>query len=342
MDKDIIRKDRKKEHIEHFLKSTYQATTLFEDIYIEHNALPELNASKIDTKTNFLGKLVEYPIMINAITGGTEFSREINKELSEIAKKYQIPMALGSQTIALRDKDSYRSFEIVRETLGNEGVVMANLSGLASLEEAKYAIDIVDADGIQLHLNAAQELVMVEGDRDFQGVLKNIENIIANIGKPVIVKEVGFGISKNVAQRLYDVGVRYIDISGKGGSNFIEIEDRRNHEMDFSDIYSWGIPTVLSLIQCKDIGDDLNLISSGGIESSLDVLKSLIIGAHMVGVSGIILRKLLEDGYEAVDRYMENLLYKLKILMALTGSKKIEELKAVPYKTKGELRNISL
>lgn len=340
MEKDIIRKDRKKEHIEHYLKSTYRNYTLFEDIYIEHNSLPELNFAEIDTRTNFLGKVVEYPIMINAMTGGTEFSREINRELSKIAKKYNIPMAVGSQTIALKNKDSHKSFKIVRETIGNNGVIIANLSGYASVEEAKYAMDILDADGIQLHLNPAQELVMREGDRDFKGILENIANMITSVEKPVIVKEVGFGISRDVVQRLHKVGVRYVDISGKGGTNFIEIEDGRNDEMDFSDIYSWGIPTALSLLQCKDIGEDLKIISSGGIKTSLDILKSLILGAHMVGIGGMILRKLIEDGYEVADKYMEGLIYKLKVLMALTGSKNIEELKNTPYKIKGVLKDL--
>ncbi len=340
MEKDIIRKDRKKEHIEHYLKSTYRNYTLFEDIYIEHNSLPELNFAEIDTRTNFLGKVVEYPIMINAMTGGTEFSREINRELSKIAKKYNIPMAVGSQTIALKNKDSHKSFKIVRETIGNNGVIIANLSGYASVEEAKYAMDILDADGIQLHLNPAQELVMREGDRDFKGILENIANMITSVEKPVIVKEVGFGISRDVVQRLHKVGVRYVDISGKGGTNFIEIEDRRNDEIDFSDIYSWGIPTALSLLQCKDIGEDLKIISSGGIKTSLDILKSLILGAHMVGIGGMILRKLIEDGYEVADKYMEGLIYKLKVLMALTGSKNIEELKNTPYKIKGVLKDL--
>ena len=340
MIKDIIRKDRKKEHINNFLKSTYKNDTLFEDIYIDHNALPELNLDEIQTKTKFLGKAVEYPIMINAITGGTEFSQEINRGLSKIAKKYNIPIAVGSQTIALKDKEAQESFKIVRDTIGENGIVIANLNARASLEEVRLSIDLLDADGIQLHLNSTQELVMKEGDRDFKGILENIENILANIEKPIIIKEVGFGISKDVAQRLYNIGVRYIDISGRGGTNFIEIEDRRNGEIDFKDMYSWGIPTALSLIRCRSIGDDITLISSGGIKTSIDIVKSLCIGSDMVGISGEILRHLVEGGYHKADKYMKDLTYKLKILMLLTGSKNIEELKKTPYKTKGELKDL--
>lgn len=335
-----IRRDRKQQHIDEYLKSTYKNSTLFEDVFIEHNALPELNFQEIDTKVNFLGKYIDYPLMINAITGGTPFSREINRSLSKIAKTFNIPMAVGSQTIALRDKESHESFRIVREIMGEEGIVLSNLSAHASLEDVKIAMDIIEADGIQLHLNPAQELAMKEGDRDFKGLLKNIENIVNNIPKPVIVKEVGFGMSRDVAKRLHDIGVKYVDISGKGGTNFIEIEDRRNDEIDFADIYSWGIPTALSLIECRKVSNKLNIIASGGIQNSLDVVKALILGADIVAIGGAILRILLEDGYDKAYKYMRELVYKLKMLMLLTGSKDIEQLKKVSYRVKGQLKDL--
>ncbi|NLW41059.1 MAG: type 2 isopentenyl-diphosphate Delta-isomerase [Tissierellia bacterium] len=340
MREDGLRKDRKKEHIEYYLKSTYKSSTLFEDVFIEHNSLPELNLDEIDTTATFLGKKIQYPVLINAMTGGTDFSREINRSLSKLAKKYRIPMAVGSQTIALRDKGSHDSFKVVRKNMGSEGIVIANLSGHASLEDAKFAMDLLEADGIQIHLNPAQELVMKEGDRSFKGILKNIEDIVSNIEKPVIVKEVGFGISKAVAKKLYDIGIRYIDVSGKGGTNFIEIEARRQDEIDFTDIYSWGIPTALSLIQCREISKDLTLIASGGIRTSVDILKALVLGANLVGISGMILRVLVEGSYEEADKYLEGLCYKLKALMLLTGSKKIEELKKTPYRVKGDLKDL--
>lgn len=339
MTDDRLREDRKKQHIEQYLKTTFKSSTLFEDVYIEHNSLPELNIDEINTEIIFLGKSVEYPIMINAITGGTEFSQEINRSLSKIAKKHKIPIAVGSQTIALRNKESHDSFRIVRETVGN-GVVLSNLNATASLEDVKISMDLLDADGIQLHLNPAQELAMKEGDRSFKGIIDNIENIVNKIGKPVIVKEVGFGMSNNVAKRLFDVGVRYIDISGKGGTNFIEIEDRRDDEIDFRDMYSWGIPTALSLIQCRSVSNDLTIISSGGIRNSIDIVKSICLGAGLVGISGEILRELVQNGYEAANKYMRDLTYKLKVLMLLTGSKNIQELKSIPYKLTGELKDL--
>ena len=194
-----MRRVRKKEHIENYLKTSYKGDTLMGDVYLDHNSLPELDFEQIDTSTRFLGKRIEYPILINAMTGGSEFTQEINKDLAALARELKIPMAVGSQTIALEDDGARESFHIVREVIGPEGIVISNLSGLSTVDDAKRAIEMVDSDALQIHLNLAQELVMEEGDRDFRGVLKNIEAIVKAVDKPVIVKEVGFGISLDAA-----------------------------------------------------------------------------------------------------------------------------------------------
>ena len=164
-----MRKSRKKEHVENYLRTTFEGDTLFGDVYLEHNALPELNLSDIDTRMEFLGKTIDYPIIINAMTGGTEFAGEINRELSLLAKNFNIPMAVGSETIILCEDDACKdSFRIVRDNIGDEGVVIANLNGYASVEDAKIALDVINGDAIQIHLNVAQELAMDEGDRDLR------------------------------------------------------------------------------------------------------------------------------------------------------------------------------
>lgn len=336
-----MRKIRKKEHVENYLRTTYKGNTLFEDVFIEHNSLPNLDFNHIDTTTSFLGRIVDYPIIINAMTGGAEFSREINQDLALIAKEYNIPMAVGSQTIALCDDEECReSFTIVREIIGDEGIVIANLNAQSSIDEVNKALEMVKADAIQLHLNPAQEIVMLEGDRDFKGILENIETIVKTIDKPVIVKEVGFGISKEAASKLYNIGVRNVDISGFGGTNFIEIENIRYNSIDFSELYSWGIPTALSLIKCRELPEDLNIISSGGIRNSMDIVKSLILGGQMVGISGEILSYLLHGGYENAKDYMEATTHKMKIIMLLLGKKNIQELKTTEYKILGNLKDL--
>ncbi|MFA7412221.1 MAG: type 2 isopentenyl-diphosphate Delta-isomerase [Tissierellaceae bacterium] len=336
-----MRKIRKREHLENYFRATYRGNTLLEDVFLEHNSLPELSIDDIDTRVKFLGKTADYPIIINAMTGGTDFSQEINRELSLIAKAFNIPMAVGSQTIALCEGDECRdSFQIVRENLGEDGIVIANLSARAGLEDVNIALNMINADAIQLHLNPAQEIVMFEGDRDFRGILENIENIVKKVDRPVIIKEVGFGISKDVAGKLYDIGVRNIDISGSGGTNFIEIENIRSKEIDLSDIFSWGIPTALSLIKARELPDDLLLIGSGGIRTSMDIVKALAIGGDLVGISGEILSYLLHGGYENARDYLDATIHKMKILMLLLGRKNIEELKATEYKLTGRLREL--
>lgn len=335
-----MRKYRKTEHIENFLRSTYVGDPLFSDIFLYNDSLPEINYDEIDTSLNFLNKKVKFPLMINAMTGGSDLSEEINRSLANVAAEYDLPMAVGSQTIALEDKDSRKSFEIVREII-KDGIVISNLSGFASTEDAKLAVDLLRADAIQIHLNPAQELVQVEGERNFCGILNNIEKIVNTSEVPVIVKEVGFGMSQKTVKKLHDIGVKYVDISGYGGSNFFEIENLREPNADISDLFSWGIPTALSLIEAKKLAyDDIFLIASGGIKTSVDLVKSLCLGADMTAISGEILSYIVRGGYEYTLRYIDGLMEKTKMLMMLNGAKNISELQKVDYKVTGKLREL--
>ncbi len=335
-----MRKARKKEHVENYLRTSFKGDTLLGDVYLPHNALPELNFDDINTSLVFLNKKINYPVLINAMTGGSDFSEGINRDLSTIAREFNIPMAVGSETIVLEDKEAENSFRVVRDIIGDEGIVIGNIGGLSSSEDAKLAVDILKADALQIHLNVAQELVMDEGDRDFKGVLKNIESIVKSVEVPIIVKEVGFGISYDVAKKLYDVGVRHIDVSGFGGTNFIEIENLRNPSMDFTELYSWGIPTAASIIQVRKLPDDLRIIASGGIRTSMDIIKSIVLGADVAGISGEILSYLVHGGISNAMEYMENTIYKLKVIMMLLGKKELQELREVDYKVTGKLKEI--
>lgn len=335
---DELRRQRKDEHIENYLKTEYRSKTLLEDIYLEHKALSDINFKKIDTSINFLGKKILMPIMVNAMTGGGEASEDINTDLSSICEQFNIPMAVGSEAIALTDPTTIPSFEVLKD---HENLLkIGNLGMNDDIEKYRKAKEIIDANAMQLHLNIGQELVMEEGERDFSKSFENIKNIRKNLEVPLIVKEVGFGISKDVTKRLVEAGVEYIDIAGMGGTNFIEIEDLRNFDTDYSEFYSWGIPTAKSIIDARSVSDNIFLIGSGGIRNAIDIAKALIIGADMCAISGEVLSYLMRGGYDYTVSYIKELNHKLKIVMGLLGVENIEQLKKVPYKLTGRLKEI--
>ncbi|WP_425539196.1 type 2 isopentenyl-diphosphate Delta-isomerase [Microaceticoccus formicicus] len=335
-----MRKTRKTEHIENYLKTEYVGDNLFDYVILEHNSLPNLSFDEIDTSSEFLGKAIEFPLLINSMTGGADISLEINRDLAKIAKEFGIPMAVGSQQIVLDEEDTSESFKTVNEFLKEEDIIIGNLNASSSVENIIKAREIINADAMQLHLNPCQELVMEDGDRNFKGILDNIEKAVNNLDFPIIVKEVGFGISYDAAKKLYNAGVRYIDISGCGGTNFIEIENLRRNDIDFSDLYSWGNPTAKLLHEYRKFPEDLVIIASGGIRTGLDIVKALVMGADMVGVSGEVLNYLIHGGFDYARDYLEGIIYKTKIVMMLLGCKNLEELKKVPYKTVGRLKDL--
>lgn len=334
-----MREKRKDEHLKYFLSSKASGCNGFEEVVLQNNSLPGVDFAEISTEYVFLDKYIDSPLMINAMTGGTEYSGEINRKLARLAVKFNIPIAVGSQTIAFDNPAAADNFRKVRE-INRDGIVIANLSANLSIEDAYKAIDMIEADAVQLHLNAVQEMCMTEGDRSFKSTLENIKEIVALSEVPVIVKETGFGMSYETAGRLYAAGVRYIDISGRGGTNFVEIESFRDTDRDCTFLDKWGIPTALSLLECRKANSDLFIICSGGISKPEEVIKALCMDADMVALGGALLRVLLEKGYEAAEKYMDSLIYGTKVLMLLLGAKDIAELKNVPYLLKGELGDL--
>lgn len=331
------RSERKDEHIENYLKTSDYNDPLFGDIYLDHNSLSEVNFNDIDTSVEFLGRKISMPLMVNAMTGGGELSADINEDLSSICESLNIPMAVGSQTIALEDNEALESFSLIKE---KNLVRIGNLGAEKSLEDFKKASRMIDADGMQVHLNIAQELFMPEGDKDFRGYYNNIKNLVTSLDRPLIVKETGNGLSKKVCKKLIDAGVRYLDVSGCGGTNFIEIEDMRDFVSDYKEFYTWGVPTAKAIIDARSLSDEVFIIASGGIKTAVDLAKTLIIGADMAAVSGEALRYLLLGSYEACYEYLKEMKNRLKIAMALLGVSNIEELKKVEYKLTGRLKDL--
>lgn len=325
------RSERKLDHISNALSIGAVEKNAFDNFHFVHNSLPLTNIADIDFSVK-MGELhLSSPIFINAMTGGGgEKTKEINQKLAIIAKETQMAMAVGSQKSALRNKEEKSTYKIVRKE-NPTGIIFANIGGECNSEQAKAAVDMLEANAIQVHLNVIQELTMPEGDRDFSLILKNIESIVTNSEVPVIVKEVGFGMSKDVIMRLENSGVSYIDIGGFGGTNFATIENkRRNKVLPFFE--NWGIPTPHSILEAVTFKNDTtHIIASGGIRDSLDIVKSLSMGANCVGMAGLFLRavhnKTLTDAVSEVKELQEE----IKIIMTALGAKTVEELLMCPF-----------
>jgi isopentenyl-diphosphate delta-isomerase len=321
---------RKLDHIRICLEKEveYKKTTGLEKIDLSHKALPEIDFEEIDLSTTFFGKKFKAPLIISAMTGGTPEARKINRNLAKAAQVVGIGMGLGSQRAMLENKKLAHTYH-VRDVapdiflLGNIGATHLSRH---SVDEIKSLVKSVKADGLAIHLNAAQELVQIEGHVNWRGVYNDIEKLTRSCKFPVFVKEVGCGISGHVARNLVNAGVKAIDVSGAGGTSWIKVDYYRSNK-PMKDFFEWGIPTAHAL---KDVvrSVDVPIIASGGIRSGLDVAKTLILGASLAGMALPLLKPATES-WQAVKEKLDQIIFELKTAMFLSGAKNIRELKKV-------------
>lgn len=322
----------------------------FEQVRFIPNALPQLALSDVDTSVRVFGKSAKWdvPLYINAMTGGSKNGENINAMLAKVAAKTGVAMASGSLSAALKNPRLAETFSVIRR-FNPRGFVMANVSAGASVEQAIKAVEILQANALQIHLNAAQELVMSEGDRDFSAWLSNIEAVVRALDSmkvPVVVKETGCGMSAGDVLQLQNVGVRAVDVGGRGGTNFVAIENaRRGRGRGYEFLDSWGLTTVESLLdiaQCDKILHDscdscdgavagscaqMQVFASGGVRTPLDVVRALKLGASAVGVAGEFLHTLTCGGTDALVEQIEDWKAQIRVIMALLGCKNIAALR---------------
>lgn len=325
------RQSRKLEHIKYsMLLEDGPAAAGFADFHLVHNCLPDLAWQDIDTSTTVAGIPLAQPVIINAITGGANDVTHINRDLAELAKLTGIPMAVGSQYAAIEDTAAFASYKIVRQ-VNPDGIVFANLGAHATPDAARHAVEMIDAQAIQIHLNVGQEIIMNEGDRDFSGYLSRIEAIVATVDVPVIVKEVGCGIAHEQAEALVGIGVKAIDVGGTGGTNFLAIEAARSKISLDADTLGWGIPTAISAVEVMAVAaPNVDVIMSGGVRTPLDVVKSLTLGSAAAGIAGPVLKMLQHKGLEGAVHWYDNFAADMKRFMLLVGASTIKELQANP------------
>ncbi|QCJ43291.1 type 2 isopentenyl-diphosphate Delta-isomerase [Bacillus sp. S3] len=331
----MSRSERKWDHIRFALNKRQKRSTVFDDIKFIHQSLPNISVADIRLDHSIGGLSLSSPIFINAMTGGGgEKTYQINKELAKAAKMTGIAMAVGSQMSAIKEKGERYTYEIVRKE-NPSGIIIANLGSEATIENAKLAIDMIEANALQIHLNVIQELTMPEGDRDFSGALKRIEDIVNAVHIPVIVKEVGFGMTKETVKSLSQVGVAAVDIGGSGGTNFAEIENKRR-EKTFSFFNEWGIPTPISIIEAAVMSEEISIIGSGGFLTAHEIAKGIALGANAIGMAGYLLRILVEKGIEGLQNEIETFHHELMMIMTALGAKTISDLKKAPLVISGE------
>ena len=335
-----MRQSRKLDHLKYSLSlGDGPGCSGFDDMTLVHNCLPDFGWNQIDISSSIAGIAINNPLIINAITGGADDVTKINGAIAEFAALTKTAMAVGSQYSALECPEVQQSYKIVRQK-NPDGVIFANIGAYGTPAQAQLAVDMIDAQAIQIHLNVAQELIMPEGDRDFSGYLTNIEKIIETVKVPVIVKEVGCGIGKEQAKLLAEIGIQAIDVGGMGGTNFLAIEAARSPITICPEILSWGIPTAISAIETMSvIPKQVDMMVSGGIRTSLDAVKALVLGGAAVGMATPIIKLLHEKNLEDGLNWFNGFLYEMKRYMLLVGATNIKQLNKAPVIITGYSRD---
>ncbi|MFN2289731.1 MAG: type 2 isopentenyl-diphosphate Delta-isomerase [Anaerolineae bacterium] len=307
--------ERKSEHLRINLEkdvSFPHLSTGLERYRFVHNALPEISLNDVDLTTAFLGRALKLPLLISSMTGGTADAQRINYHLAEGAQAAGLAMGLGSLRAAVEAPHLADTFRV--RHLAPDVLLLANLGAVQlntgfGVDTCRSVVELVEADGLILHLNPLQEALQVEGDTDWRGLLTRIEVVCRTLEVPVLVKEVGWGISAAVARRLADAGVSAIDVAGSGGTSWSQVEmyrapteRQRRLCAAFAD---WGLPTAEALVEVRAALPDVPVIASGGLRSGMDLAKVLALGADLGGLAGPFLKAANTSAQAVVDLAVE-------------------------------------
>jgi len=326
---------RKSDHIKINLEQDIQSalTSGLENFRFIHEALPELDLNQIDTTLNLFGKKLNVPILISSMTGGTKEAGKINQRLAEAAQECRIAMGVGSQRAALEHPDQTSTFSITRK-VAPDILLFANLGAVQlnygyGIDECRKAVDMIQADALILHLNPLQEAVQDAGDTNFAGLAGKLEIISKKLEIPVIVKEVGWGISERTAKLLSNCGITAIDVAGAGGTSWSQVEMHRAPD-EFTrqlaaTFVGWGIPTAESILNVKKAVPDMTIFASGGLKDGLDIAKCVALGATLGGMAGQFLKAAAISTDKVVE--MTKLTKRqIEVTMFATGIGKLEDL----------------
>ncbi len=325
-----------------------RATTLFENVRLFNDALPEIDFDDIDISTTFLGHKFAAPIFIGAMTGGAELAKKVNRNLAEAAQRLGIGMAVGSQRAGLLTRGLAETYSITRKVAPDifigSNIGGAQLSKGLSIAEAKKLVEMLDADALYVHLNPLQEVIQPEGEAEFSHVMARIKETASGLGKPIVAKEVGAGISDTVAKRLESAGVSAIEIAGMGGTSWSGVESYRAKEANKmvkfkagNIFWDWGIPTAAALYGVRK-AVKLPVVASGGIRNGLEMAKAISMGADLCAMAWPLLRPATVSS-DKVTEYLEETIFALKTAMFVSGCRDLKELRRSRHVIIGELKD---
>jgi isopentenyl-diphosphate Delta-isomerase len=331
--------ERKSEHLRINLErdvSFPRLSTGLEQYRFVHNALPEISLDKVDLSTTFLGRQLRLPLLISSMTGGTAEAQRINYHLAEGAQRAGLAMGLGSLRAAVEAPHLAETFRV--RHLAPDVLLLANLGAVQlntgfGVDTCRWVVELVEADGLILHLNPLQEALQAEGDTDWRGLLSKIERVCHGLEVPVLVKEVGWGISADVARCLADAGVSAVDIAGSGGTSWSQVEMYRAPTERLRRLCAafadWGVPTAEALVEVRAALPDMPVIASGGLRSGMDLAKVLALGADLGGLAGPFL-KAANASPQAVVDLADEVADVLRTAMFSLGITSIAALKGSP------------
>lgn len=326
---------RKDDHIKICLDEKVQFNQVkngLEKYTFTHCCLPELDYDEIDISTNFLGKKLYSPVLISSMTGGTKNAEFINQRLAIIAQKYRLAMGIGSGRVIIEKPEVAKTFQV--RSLTPDILLFANIGAVQlnygyTWRECLKLVEILEADALILHLNPLQECIQPEGDTNFKNLLAKIAVLCEKMPVPIIVKEVGNGISATMAEKLINIGVKAIDVAGAGGTSWAMVESERsenNLKRELGKTFAnWGIPTADCVADIAKKHPHIPLIASGGIRNGLEIAKLLALGADVVGLAYPFLKAAMTS-IEALEELIELLNTEIKTVLFCTGNKDIKSL----------------
>ena len=335
-------KQRKEDHINICLELNVQSQRGpgFDDLFLVHHSVPEVNFSHIDTSSIIFKKPLTAPLIIEGMTGGTERALKVNQTIAAVCQNNGLGMGVGSQRAMIEEPDLLHSYDV--RSAAPDIFLCANL-GLPQFilgytrKQADCAVETIRADCLAVHLNPLQEAVQPEGDTEFESGIAVLQQLKKECTYPVIAKETGAGISREVSDKLHFLDG--LDVGGLGGTSFSAVEYYRNTGIQkeiASEFWSWGIPTAVSIVECR--GAHL-LIASGGIRTGIDMAKAIALGADCCGIALPALKAAVE-GEKALTFLVQKLIHELKVAMFLCGCSTLSQLKKTPIIITGKTREI--